>query len=116
LLKDNEVEGLVSKLRELKYTDREIKDAVFLINLLDFRPEEIYEFKREMIKGGLSRKQITHWAKMNHLDMDLIRKIVDHEMGQKAHEMMGREELFGDEMGDKVKNLETVRFMKKIKY
>lgn len=80
LLKENRPAKLVSKLKELKYSDREIKDAVYLINLLWFSPEHIYDFKRELVNTGLTKRQILDWVKLNKLDKTLITKLIDYDL------------------------------------
>lgn len=80
LLKNNPPRKLVTQLKELKYTDREIKDAVFLINLLLFKPEYFHDFKRQLIQTNLTKRQIIEWAKLNHLDIDGIEKLMAQEI------------------------------------
>lgn len=77
LLKENEPESLVQKLRKLHYTDREIKDAVFLINLTRYQHEYATVFKKELIKTSLTRRQIMDWCKVNDLDEESIAEMMD---------------------------------------
>lgn len=112
LLKDNKPQKLVEKLRELKYSDREIKDAVFLVNLLVFRPEYIYDFKKELMNTGLTKRQIVDWAKINQLNMDLIEKLLNYKFQVNSQEVMDKEGLQGDGLRDRVRGLEAKAFMK----
>lgn len=112
LLKNNKPQKLVEKLRELKYSDREIRDAVFLINLLLFKPAYVYDFKQEMIKTSLTKRQVLDWAKLNHLDMDMIGKLTDHKFTTNPSDVMAREGLQGDELKNRVRHMEAQAFMK----
>lgn len=115
LLKNNKPEKLVSRLRELKYNDREIKDAVFLINLLLFKPEYVYDFKKEMLTTNLTKRQILDWAKINHLDMDMIEKLVGHKFTVNPSDIMSKEGLSGDNLKNKVRRMEMQAFMKSMR-
>jgi hypothetical protein len=112
LLKGNKPPKLVQRLRELKYTDREIKDAVFLINLLLFQPEYIYDFKREMINTSLTKRQILDWAKVSGLDLDMIEKLVDYKFHIDSNEIMNQEGVVGERLKDRVRELEAQHFTK----
>lgn len=112
LLKDNKPAKLVARLKELKYTDREIKDAVFLINLLWFAPDFIYDFKREILNTSLTKRQILDWAKMNKLDPTMIEKLVDYKLQVNGNDLIDREGLQGDELRDRIRSLEADNFKK----
>lgn len=115
LLKKNKPDKLVATLKELKYTDREIKDAVFLINLLLFKPEYIYDFKKEMLSTSLTRRQIADWAKVNKMDTDVIDKLVDHKFTANPSDIMDKEGLRGDNLKDRVRRMEAQAFMRAMK-
>jgi tRNA nucleotidyltransferase/poly(A) polymerase len=108
LLKTNKPQMLVNKLRELKYTDREIKDAVFLINLLVFSPEYIYDYKRELMNSSLSKRQIIDWTKMNKLDQDMIEKLIDYKLTDNTDEETG---LSLENRKEKIRTSEAENFM-----
>lgn len=112
LLKNNKPTKLVERLKELKYTDREIKDAVFLINLLLFKPEYIYDFKTEMMKTSLTKRQILDWAKINKLNLDMIEKLVNHQFTTNPSEIQSREGLAGEDLKNKVRRMEASAFMR----
>lgn len=81
LLKDNTPSKLVKKLQKLHYTDREIKDAVFLINLLKYNEEYQDEFKQYLLHTSLTRRQMIDWAKLNHISEESIEKLLDYQPG-----------------------------------
>jgi tRNA nucleotidyltransferase/poly(A) polymerase len=115
LLKKNKPQKLVAKLKELKYTDREIKDAVFLINLLLFKPEYIYDFKQEMMKTSLTKRQMLDWAKINNLNVDMIEKLVNHKFTVNPSEVMQSSGLQGEDLRKHVKHAEAQAFMKSMR-
>jgi len=115
LLKDNKPAKLVARLKELKYTDREVKDAVFLINLLWFDANFIYDFKKEILNTSLTKRQIVDWAKMNQLDKNLIEKLVDYKLQVNGNDLIDREGLQGDELRDRIRGLEAENFKKTLR-
>jgi len=112
LLKNNKPVKLVEKLRDLKYTDRDIRDAVFLINLLLFKPDYISDFKTEMTKTSLTKRQIMDWAKINNLDTNMIEKFLTHQISTDPMDVHGREGLVGNDLKDRVRRMEAMAFMK----
>jgi hypothetical protein len=112
LLKNNPPRNLVDNLKRLHYNEREIKDAVFLINLLLFKPEYIYDFKKELIKTSLTKRQVLDWAKINNLDVETIEKLVDHKFSANASEIASEEGIAGDKLRDRVRSLEADKFMR----
>ena len=115
LLKNNKPQKLVEKLKELKYTDREIKDAVFLINLLVFSPEYIYDYKKELLNTSLTKRQIMDWVKVNNLDSDLIEKLLNHDLATSSSDVMDKEGISGDHLKERVRRLEAQSFMKSMR-
>lgn len=112
LLKNNKPAKLVQRLKELKYTDREIKDAVYLINLLWFAPDHIYDFKRELLNTSLTRRQIIDWAKMNNLDKPMIEKLLEYKLRVNGGELAEKEGLQGDMLRSRIKQIEADEFKK----
>jgi len=112
LLKNNKPAKLVKKLRDLKYTDREIKDAVYLINLLWFAPDHVYDFKRELLNTSLTKRQVADWAKLNKLDKNMISKLLDYQLKINGGELAEKEGLQGDQLRSKIKELEAGEFKK----
>lgn len=112
LLKNNKPPKLVATLKELKYTDREIKDAVFLVNLLLFKPEYVYDFKKEMMATSLTKRQIVDWAKINKLDMDLIERLVGHKFTVNPTEVMEKDGVSGEELNQRIRKMEAQAFMR----
>ena len=115
LLKNNKPQKLVDTLKELKYSDGEIKNAVFLINLLLFKPEYVYEFKKQLLKSSLTKRQIMDWVKMNKLDAEIIEKLVDHKLSVNPSETSEKEGLQGDDLQNRVGGLEAKAFMKSMR-
>lgn len=114
LLKKNKPAKLVKCLKELKYTDREIKDAVYLINLLWFAPDYVYDFKRELINTSLTKRQMVDWAKLNKLDKGMIEKLIDYQLQINGNEVAEKEGLDGDMLRGHIKKLEADNFKKSL--
>jgi tRNA nucleotidyltransferase/poly(A) polymerase len=115
LLKNNKPAKLVKRLKELKWSDREIKDAVYLINLLWFAPDYVYDFKRELLNTSLTRRQIVDWAKMNKLDKTMIEKLLDYKLRVNGGELSEKEGVQGDQLRGRIKEIEASEFKKTLK-
>ncbi len=79
LLLGNHPGDVSKKLNHLGYGTKEINDAVFLLNLLRYKPEFATEFRNRMIHTSLTKRQIIDWAKANNLDVEEIRRMLDKE-------------------------------------
>ena len=110
LLKENKPSKLVPQLKSLKYSDREIKDAVYLINLLWFAPDHVYEFKKELLNTSLTRRQILDWTKLNNLDKEMIEKLIDYQFRINNDNVPQGED--ADVAREKIKKMEADEFKK----
>lgn len=81
LLQDNPIPKIIQKLREFGYSNKEVTDTVFLINLRALNEEHLDMFKREMMKTSLNKRQLLDWANINNLGKEMIQKLVDHRLG-----------------------------------
>lgn len=114
LLKANKPSKLVKKLKELKYSDREVKDAVYLINLLWFAPDHVYDFKKELLNTSLTKRQIVDFAKMNKLDKHMIEKLINYQLQINGGEVAEKEGLQGDMLRSRIKKMEADNFKKSL--
>lgn len=62
ILRNNGPQKISSILPELGYTDRDVKDVVFLINLPKLTKENLDQFKNKLLRTGLTKRQVKDWA------------------------------------------------------
>lgn len=80
LLKNNAPVKIINQLKELGYSDREIKDSLFLINLLMYRKEHYNIFKQKLLQTSLTKRQIIDWAKQNDLNLEDVEDLINGQM------------------------------------
>lgn len=79
LLQSNDTKVLPNKLNKLKYSNEQIKNIVFLISLINFKPTNIVRINRLKQNLTISDEDILKFAYMNNLDINLIKQIIKYE-------------------------------------
>lgn len=77
LLHKNPPTDLVSKLKKLSYPEQEIRDVVFLINLLYYKDDYENIFAKEVLRTNLTKTQIEEWAKIFGLQ-DKVKNLINN--------------------------------------
>tara|TARA_B100000424_G_scaffold90064_1_gene67500 strand:+ start:1075 stop:2199 length:1125 start_codon:yes stop_codon:yes gene_type:complete len=108
LLLKNNYNTVENKLKGLKYTIQEIRDVSFLLQLNNFNPTDIYIRKTEQKNTSLTKSHIDDWSKITG-NSD-IKKVWNFKLSVTSKEVidMGFK---GKEIGDKMKELETNKFL-----
>ena len=113
LLKDNDVSNLRGILNKLTYSNDEIKNIQFLINLNDMDADNVSTLKRMQRGVTLTDNQILDYAKHNGLDMNLINAFLKFNLSVKGGEAMQRYGLTKKDkskIGQAIKDLEAEKF------
>ena len=74
LLRDNDSRMLSKTLNKLKYSSKEIKNITFLQSLIDFKDENIADYKRAQSKTSLLPEQIKKFGKYISKDFSKLLK------------------------------------------
>ena len=113
LLKDNDVSNLRGILNKLTYSNDEIKNIQFLINLNDMDGDNVSTLKRMQRGVTLTDDQILDYAKHNGLDMNLINTFLKFNLSVKGGEAMQRYGLTKKDkskIGQAINDLEAEKF------
>jgi tRNA nucleotidyltransferase/poly(A) polymerase len=113
LLKDNDIMNLRGILNKLTYSNDEIKNIQFLINLNDMDIDNVSTLKRMQRGVTLTDNQILNYAKHNGLDMNLINAFLKFNLSVKGGEAMQRYGLTKKDkskIGQAIKDLEAEKF------
>lgn len=115
LLKDNDPTLLSKKLNDLKYTVDEIKNIVFLINMLKLTSETAVVLKRAQKNTSLSDEQIKTFGKFIGLDTKLLDAFIRFKLTVSGEDLMKQFNLKqGKELGDAINKAEYENFKKLI--
>lgn len=115
LLKDNDSTVLSKKLNDLKYTVDEIKNIIFLINMLKLTPETAVVLKRAQKNTSLSDEQIKTFGKFIGLDTKLLDAFIRFKLTVSGEDLMKQFNLKqGKELGDAINKAEYENFKKLI--
>ena len=111
LLKNENYQRVIDGLKGLKYTVQEVRDISFLIKLINFKPNDIYNMKIEQKNTKLTNKQMSEWDKLISTD---VMKIWNFKLSVKGGDL-AKQGLKGKEIQDKMKELEMNLFLGKSK-
>ena len=98
-----------TKLKSLKYENKEIEDVIFLLRLYNFTPDQIYDTKKDQKNTKLKTKQVKEWSRITGMGSSMM-KIWNFKLSVKAKDVM-KLGFKGKDIGDKMKELETNKFL-----
>jgi tRNA nucleotidyltransferase/poly(A) polymerase len=110
LFKNESLDGLEKKLvQDYKIESELVNKVVFLISLLDFRVENVFDVYKKRQQCGISDSTILEWIKVEGISNDNLVKFVDYKPSISAQELMSKG-FKGKELGDEIKRLEVEKF------
>jgi len=109
LFKNESTTGLESRLvQEYKIEIELATKVVFLISLLNFKVEDVFDIYKKRQQCGVTDSSILEWIKLMDLS-DMLVKFVDYKPSVSAGELMFRG-IKGRELGIEIKRLEVEEF------
>lgn len=109
LFKNEDINTLGKKLKEYRIEDETAVKIIFLISLLNFNPDDVYNTYKRKYQSETKDSTILEWIKVNDIKDPLLIKFVDYKPTISAKELMDKG-FKGKELGDKLKELETKKF------
>ena len=100
-----------TKLKSLKYENKEIEDVIFLLRLYNFTPDQIYDTKKDQKNTKLKTKQVKEWSRITGMGSSMM-KIWNFKLSVKAKDVM-KLGFKGKDISDKMRELETNKFLGK---
>lgn len=110
LLVNNKPEDVSVGLNKLKYTLEENKSVTFLLKLLDFNSDSIYQYKKLHDRTNLTRGEIIRFANLTGLDFHLIKSLIKFDLTVTGLEAEMADIPKGIEMGKWIKDREVDKF------
>lgn len=110
LFKNESPVGLADKLaQEYKIELETATKVAFLISLLSFSVEDVFDIYKKRQQCAISDATILEWLKVESLDSDILVKFVDYRPSVSAQELMSQG-FKGKALGDEIKRLEIEKF------
>jgi tRNA nucleotidyltransferase/poly(A) polymerase len=110
LFKNESPVGLSDKLaQEYKIELETATKVTFLISLLSFKIEDVFDIYKKRQQCAISDATILEWLKVQGIDSDELIKFVEYKPSVSAQELMSQG-LKGKELGIEIKRLEIEKF------
>lgn len=117
LFRNEDTSGLVDKLVQQYKIENELATKVtFLISLLEFKPEEVFDFYKKRQQCSITDSTILEWidnSKISEQLRNLLIKFVEYKPTVSSQELMSQG-FKGKELGDEIKRREVENFYKMI--
>jgi len=112
IFKNNDTTKLYNILvLEYKIESDLVKRIIFLINFLNFTPENVFDFYKFKQQSGISDFEIKEWIDILELDNNWMIKFLNYAPTISAQELMNNG-FKGVQLGNEIKRLEIAKFKK----
>lgn len=112
LFGDNEREQIKKEMNKMTFTSDETDSVLFLKSLMSFKAEDVFDLYKEHERAGIDKNNITAFAKINRLDLKLVRAFLKYKPTTDGNEVMKKYGVKGPQIGKKIKELEAEKFKK----
>jgi tRNA nucleotidyltransferase/poly(A) polymerase len=110
LFKNESLSGLERKLvQEYKIEHETATKVVFLVSLLSFKVEDVFDIYKKRQQCAISDETILEWLKVEGINDDSLIKFVEYRPSVSAQELMSQG-FKGKDLGDEIKRLEVEKF------
>lgn len=114
LFGDNEREQIKKEMNKMTFTSDETDSVLFLKSLMSFKAEDVFDLYKELERAGIDKNNIIVFAKINRLDLKLVRAFLKYKPTTDGREVMKKYGVKGPQVGEKIKELEAEKFKKTI--
>jgi tRNA nucleotidyltransferase/poly(A) polymerase len=110
LLIKNNLEEVQKALNALTYSWIEVSKIVFLLRMLNFKPELVFRYKKAEIVSKIEPNELIRFAELNALDMKMIEAFVQFKLSVTGDEMLDKGIKPGPDMGRAIEHAEFDKF------
>ena len=110
LFGDNEVDTIKKRLNKLTFSNEEVDTVVFLKNLLDIKPEEIFELYKKYQTTDIDKKTILDWSRLNRLDTRMVKAFLKYKPSTDGRTVMKDFGVKGPDIAQKIREIEAEKF------
>ena len=114
LFGDNDVDLIKREMNRATFTGDETSAVVFLKSLREFKAEDVFDIYKQFTSTKLDKNIIIQFAKINRLDLKLIKAFLKYKPSTDGKEVMQKYGIKGPQVGEKIKELEAEKFKQTI--
>ena len=112
LFMKNDRDLLKKLLNKYTFSNDEVQSVIFLKDLLDITPENVFELYKAYSNTKLDKRIILGFAMFNKLDVKIIKAFLKYKPSISGKDVIKKYNLRGPEIGQKIKELEAEEFSK----
>jgi tRNA nucleotidyltransferase/poly(A) polymerase len=110
LFRDENTNSLESKLVQSYKIPLDLtRKSIFLINFLNFKPEDVFDIYKKKIQCGIDDVVINEWLKLNNINDKWYQKFLRYKPSISSTDLMNKG-FKGSELGKEIKRLEIEKF------
>lgn len=110
LFANNKLDGLVDRMvQNYKIENETATKVAFLISLLDFKPENVFDVYKKRQQCAIKDSTILEWINVQNIEDNWLIKFIDYKPSVSSKELMDNG-FKGKALGDEIKRLEIEKF------
>lgn len=102
------------EMNRMTFTSDEVNAVVFLKNLRELKPENIFDLYKQFVTTKVDKNIITQFAKINRLDLKQIKAFLKYKPSTDGNWVMQEFGVKGPQIADKIKEIEAEKFRQTI--
>lgn len=110
LFANNKLDGLLDRMvQNYKIENETASKVVFLISLLEFKPENVFDVYKKRQQCAIKESTILEWINVQNIEDNWLIKFIDYKPSISSKELMDNG-FKGKALGDEIKRLEIEKF------
>ena len=108
----NSNDMIKKEMNRMTFTSDEVNAVVFLKNLRDLKPENVFDLYKQWVTTKVDKNIITQFAKINRLDLKQIKAFLKYKPTTDGNWVMREFGVKGPQIAQKIKEIEAEKFRK----
>lgn len=108
----NSNDVIKKEMNRMTFTSDEVNAVVFLKNLRDLKPENVFDLYKQWVTTKVDKDVITQFAKINRLDLKQIKAFLKYKPTTDGNWVMREFGVKGPQIAQKIKEIEAEKFRK----
>jgi tRNA nucleotidyltransferase/poly(A) polymerase len=110
----NSNDMIKKELNRMTFTSDEINSVIFLKNLRDLKPENVFDLYKQFSSAKLNKKTIIEFAKINRLDLKQVKAFLKYKPSTDGNDVIKEFGVKGPKIAQKIKEIEAEKFKQSI--
>lgn len=106
----NSNDMIKKEMNRMTFTSDEVNAVVFLKNLRDLKPENVFDLYKQWVTTKVDKDIITQFAKINRLDLKQIKAFLKYKPTTNGNDVMKEFGVKGPQIAQKIKEIEAEKF------